>query len=249
MRTLISLSYSPWSEKARWALDHHGVWYRREEYVPMLGEPWLRARTRRWRGRLGVPVLIDHGHVFADSLDIARRADALRSSESLFPTDAVAAIDEWNARSEAGLAAGRALLLSRLVDDPEALDESLPGATPPFARRALRPVTRRAVRYVASKYQSTSRGADEHRRTLIATLEELRRALAGRDTIVDTRFTYADIAMAVVLQMVVPVDERFVRLRPATRRVWTSPELAAAFPDLLAWRDQLYARHRGVRAK
>ena len=35
MRTLYALPYSPWlSEKARWALDHHGIAYREVMYAP-----------------------------------------------------------------------------------------------------------------------------------------------------------------------------------------------------------------------
>ena len=50
-RTLYGLSLSPWTERARWALDHHGVAYDYHEHVPMLGEVLLRmkARTRRAR--------------------------------------------------------------------------------------------------------------------------------------------------------------------------------------------------------
>jgi glutathione S-transferase len=52
MRKLVALHYSPWSEKARWALDHHGVAYRYEEYKILLGEPKLRLATKK-RARQG----------------------------------------------------------------------------------------------------------------------------------------------------------------------------------------------------
>jgi glutathione S-transferase len=51
--------------------------------------------------------------------------------------------------------------------------------------------------------------------------------------------------MAVVLQMVSPVRDAFIPLGPRMREVWTNESLAADFGDLLAWRDQLYDRHRG----
>ncbi len=37
-RRLIGLHYSPWTEKARWALDRQRVPYAFEEHLPMLGE-------------------------------------------------------------------------------------------------------------------------------------------------------------------------------------------------------------------
>src|SRR5881394_1648957 len=117
MRTLISLSYSPWSEKARWALDHRGVEYRTEEYTPMLGEPALRVRTRKLRGTISVPVLLGEGKAIFDSLAIARRADELGGGAVLFPEGRGAEIDDWNAKSEAAMSAGRALLLKVLARD------------------------------------------------------------------------------------------------------------------------------------
>ena len=49
---LVTLHVSPFSERARWALDHHGIAYRVDPHTPFLGEPRLRrlvakARTPR----------------------------------------------------------------------------------------------------------------------------------------------------------------------------------------------------------
>jgi glutathione S-transferase len=74
-------------------------------------------------------------------------------------------------------------------------------------------------------------------------LEDLRAALAGRDYLYE-ELTYADLTMAVVLQMVRPVDDRYIRLGRAVRAVWTNEPLAADFADLVEWRDRLYAEHR-----
>ena len=62
---LVSLSYSPWSEKARWALDHHGIEYRNIAYTPMLGVPRLRMRLRAMRAKITVPIL---AHTNADEM-------------------------------------------------------------------------------------------------------------------------------------------------------------------------------------
>jgi glutathione S-transferase len=61
----------------------------------------------------------------------------------------------------------------------------------------------------------------------------------------DAAGTGVDLTMAVVLQMVSPVDDRFIRLGPARRRAWTEPTLASEFADLVEWRDRLYAEERG----
>jgi glutathione S-transferase len=58
-------------------------------------------------------------------------------------------------------------------------------------------------------------------------------------------FSYADVAMAVVCQFVQPVDDRSIRLTPATRRCWTEETLAGKYRDVIAWRGELYGRYRG----
>jgi glutathione S-transferase len=58
-------------------------------------------------------------------------------------------------------------------------------------------------------------------------------------------FSYADIAMATVLQGIAPVGNGYIRLGPATRRAWTRPVLEQAYPNLIRWRDNLYLQHRG----
>jgi glutathione S-transferase len=84
-----------------------------------------------------------------------------------------------------------------------------------------------------------------HDDVLHEALESLERALAGRLHLVGDRFTYADIAMALTLQQVRPVDPRFIPrlpgLPPAGMNV---PELEARHSALFAWRDALYARFR-----
>jgi len=78
--TLWSLSYSPWSDRARWALAHCGVEYVRHPYQPLLGEPAMRLRTGNWSRPVSVPVMLTEGGVLTDSLDISRYADRRRAA-------------------------------------------------------------------------------------------------------------------------------------------------------------------------
>jgi glutathione S-transferase len=84
---LWSLSYSPWSDQARWALDHCEVEYQRRAYQPLLGEPALRWKLRRLRGPVSVPILELSDRVLTESFDIAQYADrhAAREELRLFP--------------------------------------------------------------------------------------------------------------------------------------------------------------------
>jgi glutathione S-transferase len=89
MRTLYGLSQSPWTEKARWALDHHSVAYRYHEHVPVLGELLLRAKARsRPRGtKASVPLLTDGDAVLCSSLAIARHAESIGRGDPLASAD------------------------------------------------------------------------------------------------------------------------------------------------------------------
>jgi glutathione S-transferase len=236
--TLIALPYSPWSEKARWALDHHGIGYDEETYVPMVGEPWLRVRTRTFSGRVSVPVLITpHGVIF-DSLRIARHADRIGKGPSLFPRELEAAIDAWNETSEQMLAAARGLVIERLQRSPGALEEALPSFVPRVARPALRPLARFGAAFVARKYE-----ARDDAERIDAALGSLRAAIEGGREYLFDRFPYADIAMAVALQSI-KAPGGHLKIGPATRETWTDPMRASRDADLLTWRDAIYRKHR-----
>jgi len=238
---LIALPYSPWSEKARWALDHHRVPYKEEGYLPIFGAPLLRLRRRRWSGPVTVPVLLRDGPALLDSWDIARHAEAVGSGAALFPAAQLDEITAWNKRSEALMAAARMRTTRAVGSDPQALVESLPPVirkTPAVVQRA---VGRVGVRYLLGKYGHLTGG--DGAAQMRPVLETARRALAEREHLLDG-FTYADITFALALQFIDPVADRYITLSPASRPHWRFPELAEEFSDLIAWRDGLYDRHR-----
>jgi glutathione S-transferase len=71
--TLITIPFSHFCEKGRWALDVAGVGYREEGHSPVLH----RRAVRRAGGRGSVPVLVlEDGRVLDDSPLIVRYADA-----------------------------------------------------------------------------------------------------------------------------------------------------------------------------
>ncbi|MEZ4332751.1 MAG: glutathione S-transferase family protein [Myxococcota bacterium] len=244
MLELTAIAFSPWSEKARWALDHHGCDYHEVPYAPVLGEWRLRWRLRRPVGRITVPVLRDGDRWLTDSLDIARHADSIGRGPTLFPERALAEILEWNRRSEAALAAGRAILMRTWARTPELAVAALPADLPQALRPLALSLGRRRLRGFMAKYgiQEDDPAPD---RVLRDALETLERTLEGRLHLIGDRFTYADIAMALTLQQVRPVDPRHIPrlpgLPPAGMNV---PELETRHARLFAWRDALYDRFR-----
>ncbi|MFO0557040.1 MAG: glutathione S-transferase family protein [Polyangiales bacterium] len=81
----ITIPFSHYCEKARWALDRAGVEYEERGYLPGLN----RAATVRYGGTT-VPMLVHDGLVLKDSTDIVAYADRRASSAArrLVPEDA-----------------------------------------------------------------------------------------------------------------------------------------------------------------
>ena len=154
---LIGIAYSPWTEKARWALDHHRHPYRYREHLILFGMPELRMRTGKWRGPLTVPTLIEERdgggrEVLGDSWDIARHADRSGDGAVLFPDAELARIEKYNALSERALDAIRIVFSARLLADPEAKAEALPAFVPGPLRRPLAGMATVGVAYIAREF-------------------------------------------------------------------------------------------------
>jgi glutathione S-transferase len=249
MNELLGLPFSPWSEKAKWALDVRNVRHRYRVYQPLIGEPGLRIKTGRWRGNVTVPVLVDErGTVYDDSTKIARFADAHGDGPTLFPKESEAAIEHWIAVGDRALDAGRALSLERTLKDEEALAELLPRGL----RKRLGGLGPRlaalGVRRTLRKYAARARDLRAHRATTRAALDELREAL--EESVSTTRpktllgaFTFCDIAAAQMLTFVTP-PAFGLKVGAANRRSFTDREFAGDYNDLIAWRDALYEAYR-----
>lgn len=236
----ISLDYSPWSDKARWTLDHSGVDYTNKTYVSMVGEPWLRFKTKQYKGPVSVPVLIHDDKVLTDSFDIARYADAHRTNDSrasLFPDTEQARA--WNALSEKALTIGRYQCVLNQLDNKEAQKELLP----PFIPSTLKPyftwLAKDGLKYHLKKYPINRDDLSVYREILL----KLREALTNKRYILD-EFSYCDIAMALALQYVKPVDHKYSAHGPAVAECWTNKVLLEEFSDLIEWRDWIYQQHR-----
>ena len=77
---LITIPFSHYCEKARWALDHVGVPYEEDGHLPVFHY----LATYRAGAKRTVPVLVDDKTVVRDSTDIVAWADAKRPG-SLIP--------------------------------------------------------------------------------------------------------------------------------------------------------------------
>jgi len=240
---LVGLAYSPWTEKARWALDHHRIAYTFAAYVPMVGEVPLRVRAGKLTGKITVPILFDEDVVKDDSFSIARHAERLGARAPLFSAGSEDVITKWNDVSDRALGVGRAVVVNRMAHDRDAQRESVPKFVPDALRSASIGMAASAIRFLVKKHETESVAVNAAEATIDSVLGSWRDALGGRETLLPS-FSYADIAMAVILQMVMPVDNAYIALGPAVRNCWTMPGLARKNADLIEWRDAIYAKHR-----
>ena len=242
---LLSLPYSPWSERARWALDARGVSYLKKTFQPLLGEPALRMRLRRFTGNVSVPVLFTDSGAFADSHEIARFANTRGTGPDLFPKEHAAAIDALQALSDSALSAGRGLALRRVLADPAALRELVPPPLRPLGAMSLA-VARTGVKRTLSKYGAAGLASGEQQASLRHALTELRRLVpagSGPRPLFGN-LSYGDITAAQALAFVVPVTHPAYRIASASRQAFVDPDFSGEFADLVSWRDELYAALR-----
>jgi glutathione S-transferase len=239
MRTLYGLRQSPWTERARWALDHHGIVYTYHEHVPMLGELFLRRKAKVKKPT--VPLLADGDDAIMGSFEIAKHAERIGRSAPLFPQGKDLDIAHWNDVAERMTRVGRMWVMRNLLTSRDAQRESLPTFIPDALRGALAPTSAMAIRFLAKKHAVSTDVEAEIEHTLRPAMEDLRKALEGKSYLLDI-FTYADIAIAATLQIVRPHEQ--ADLPPGTREAWTNDALAKDFEDLLSWRDTVVRKHR-----
>jgi len=232
---LVGESFSPWTKKARWALEYCGVAYDYQEFTPTLSEPKLRWNLKQWTGTVSVPVLFVNEQVFRDSWEIARYANDVAGDKRLGAMDDIV---RWNDLSEAALAEGRTQVVRCILENDQALEESIPDFIPKIMRGKMIFVARDAVRRLDRKYAHLAKPGAMH-----LALTQTRECLSRSDSdYLMPNFSYADIAMAVVLEVINPIAESDPELGPATQSCWSNEALAEEFKDLLDWRNRLASR-------
>jgi glutathione S-transferase len=243
MYDLIGMYFSPWTERARWALDYHKLLYRYIEYTTLLGQPLLRLKTGKMFSKVSVPLLITSSQRLNDSFDIAKFSDVDSRNSSLVPAPHVDEIKEWTDSAELALCSARIRATRRISASVEALADRLPGYTPGFLRKALAPMAYVATQYILRKYRLENDGNEQLLRNMDDFFDNAAKALNGRQCVFET-FSFADIVIATSLQALVPVADRYIYLGAPSRKCMCEPDLATKYSSLVKWRDVVYEQYR-----
>lgn len=239
---LWQIPYSPWSERARWALDAAGVEYQSMGYQPMLGERAL--KRLRGDGKASVPVLALADRAIGDSAAIAEWAAQTPGGVHLLPKGVD--VTQYDDLIERGLAAGRVISLSKVLKDPKALCEMVPKSMRSIPWLPAQ-IAAFGVRRTLAKYGSEATAVDTARAELATVLDRLREELAkappGSPRTLTGQFSLLDIGFAQVLVFIHPPTTG-IRVGHASRACFHDAALSEHYADLVQWRDELYAAYR-----
>ena len=227
---LITIGFSHYCEKARWAVDRTELEYREDDHVPLF----------HWRATLGsgakrtVPALVMPGRVLKESNDILRFCDEqLAPERRLFPEDvaARAEVEALVADFDRGLGpAIRRWLYFHLLPDRSVASELLTSTGPGWERsvtRTLFPVMRAMMR---RGMKVDAAGAARSWQRVAATFDAVDARLAdGRRYLVGDRFSAADLTFAALASVLVGPKERGFPVPDAGTRIPAiAAEIAAA---------------------
>ena len=240
---LITIPFSHYCEKARWALERCNVKYEEDGHLPLFHY----IANRRAGANRTVPVVVDGDHLISDSTDIVAWADA-RKPGTLIPSgdkraEALALEDELD--RHLGPATRRWAYFHLLPRTD--LDHVITRGVPRWQQLALKAVRPIAVGLLKRGLKIDTAGVERSRQKIEDGFAKIAARLAdGRRYLMGERFTVADLTFASLASPVLLPREHPFGL--------PQPEEFPAGPreQIVAWRNsvagtfamRIYAEHR-----
>jgi glutathione S-transferase len=205
MHRLVTIRFSHFNEKARWALDRFGVPYHEEAYMPgihAIGA--LRIAPRHGVGKsdristpLGTPILItDDGRCIRDSSRIVRYVSDryAKPEQSLYPDPEVEALEERFSNRLGPHT--RRYAYFQAFQMPGVLDTIADENVGPRQARWFKRIYPLIERVIARRLRVTPEHAERSLGAIREDMDEVSRRIEGRRYLVGERFTAADLAFA-----------------------------------------------------
>jgi glutathione S-transferase len=241
---LITIPFSHYCEKARWALDHAGVAYEEEGHLPAFSY----AATLRAGAKRTVPALIGGKTVIPDSTPIIAYADQHRPG-SLYPANPQEREDVLGIEDELDRNLGpatRRWAYFYLLDRKD-LDHILFANVPRWEQLAFKAGRPAAVLLLKRGLKINPEGAERSRQKIDEAFQNVGGLLGdGRRYLIGDRFTVADLTFAALAAPILAPPQYGAALPP----IDAFPP--AARDQLEIWRRsppgqfalRIYAEHR-----
>ncbi|MEO8797202.1 MAG: glutathione S-transferase family protein [Polyangiaceae bacterium] len=207
---LVTIGFSHYCEKARWALDRSKLEYVEEAHAPLLS---YASSVRKARSRT-VPVLLTDEGAFTDSSDILEYVDPFNPPEKrLYPEHEAMRREVVAIEDKVDITIGprvRRWAYSWLVRE-DALVRPLIRATMSRGERVLRPFVEKPILLAIERGLKLSPDLRESLfDKLMVSFEELGAALEGKKYFVGDAFTAADLTFAALVSpCVYPPEQPF----------------------------------------
>lgn len=209
---LLTIPFSHYNERARWALQHHGVVAHERRYLPMLhlaavrrAVPPAQRNHDKTGSALSTPVLCrDDGTLLVDSNSIVRWVDEAHGTEAttLYPAAHRDEIEALEASLHDDLGRDtRFLVYWFLLDDRDAFGALVKHNVARWQRAVFAvgaPLARAGMR---KRFRLTQARYEKARARLEATIADLDARLGGREYYYGDRFTAADLTSASMLSI------------------------------------------------
>ncbi len=204
---LITIPFSHYCEKARWALDHVGVSYEEDGHLPVFHY----LATYRAGAKRTVPVLVDGKTVVRDSTDIVAWADAKRPG-SLIPVAGAKEVltIEDDLDNHFGPATRR-WAYYHLLPNRDA-DPHITTGVPRWEKALLGVSRPLAVAYLRRGLKIDAAGVERSRQKIEDTFGRVEQIIGdGRRYFAGDRFTVADLTFAALAAPVLLPDNHPVQ--------------------------------------
>ena len=243
---LLQFRYSPYNEKARWALAYKGLEHARRSLLP---GPHA-GPVRKLTGQTATPVLVIDGEPVAGSARVIDALDRLAPEPRLVPED-----DGERARALAIQARFdddltprmRCAVLAILIDEPGYMCRCFAGGAPPFKRAVYRAAVPFARRKIARGNGIDSPASvEDGRKATQEAFDFVAAETAATGYLVGGRFTVADLTAAATLATCIdPPDSDMERPTPHPRGLADWLAAWQGHPGA-AWVLEVYRKHRTV---
>lgn len=253
---LLTIPFSHYNERARWAMQHHGIAAHERRYLPMMhmaavarAVPKPQRVADRTGGGLSTPVLLlDNGTVINDSTKIVHWADETHGTPetTLYPDEFREDIAALEQTVHDGIGRDTRFLAYWYVLDDAPTFEALVRDNVGAWQRAVFTVGAPLAKAVMRKrFALTQANYKRIRARLEAAVEALGETLGEHDYFFGDRFTAADLTAASMLSIL---------LAPLPGYGAVMPEMSGAFAELREQLSQtplgrhtrrMFERHRG----